>query len=139
MGRDAAGVVGIDLSQGAKVVGLVVIAPTTAAAPAPEILTICVRGFGKRTPFEDYRLTRRGGKGVINIDVSERNGPVLTSLAVMPGDQLVIMTSKGQAIRIGVDDIGTYGRASQGVIIVNLEPGDALTSAALLPREDVQG
>jgi DNA gyrase subunit A len=136
MGRDTGGVAGIDLAPGAKVVSLIRVDKPTEGKPAPEILTVCVKGFGKRTPFEEYRLTRRGGKGVINIETSDRNGPVLASLPVLPGDELMLMTTKGQAIRIGVDDIRTTGRAAQGVKIVELEEGDALSGIAALPRED---
>ena len=136
MGRDTSGVTGIDLSAPAKVVSLLCLPKPVAGTVSPEILTICVKGYGKRTPFEEYRLTRRGGKGVINIDTSERNGPVLVSLAVSAGEQLMLMTTKGQAIRISADDIRSTGRNAQGVRIVNLEPGDALSGAALIPRED---
>jgi DNA gyrase subunit A len=136
MGRDTSGVAGIDLAQGAKVVSLIRVDKPGAGKVTPEILTVCVKGFGKRTPFEEYRLTRRGGKGVINIETSERNGPVLASLAVSPGDELMLMTAKGQAIRIGVDDIRSTGRAAQGVKIVELEAGDSLTGVAACPRED---
>ncbi len=137
MGRDTSGVVGIDLAAGSKVVSLLCIASTAVPGiPVPEILTICMNGYGKRTPFEEYRLTRRGGKGVINIDTSERNGPVLASLAVSPGDQLMLMTTKGQVIRLPIDGIRSTGRNAQGVKIVEIEPGDTLSGATLLPRED---
>ena len=133
-GRDTSGVGGIDLSAGASVVSLIRLEPGT------EVLTICRNGFGKRTPFEDYRLTRRGGKGVINIDTSERNGPVVASLGVTPGDELVLMTRKGQAIRVRVDDIRTTGRAAQGVKLVDLDDGDHLTGVARCPRDsDIPG
>ncbi len=136
MGRDTSGVTGIDLAPGAKVVSLLRFQRAAEGEVPAEILTICVNGYGKRTPFEEYRLTRRGGKGVINIETSERNGPVLTSLAVSPGDELMLMTSKGQAVRIGVDDIRTTGRAAQGVKVVGLDDGDSLTSVAKCPKED---
>jgi DNA gyrase subunit A len=139
MGRDTGGVVGIDLSPGARVVSLIRVEKPQEGKTAPEILTVCVKGFGKRTPFEEYRLTRRGGKGVINIETSERNGPVLASLAVNPGEELMLMTAKGQAIRIKVDGIRTTGRAAQGVKVVDLEAGDALISLVACPREDEVG
>ena len=128
-GRDTGGVGGIDLTPGAKVVSLV------REDAGTEVLTICQKGFGKRTPFDEYRLTRRGGKGVINIDTSERNGAVLASLAVQPGDELVLISRKGQVVRTTVDQIRSVGRASQGVTIVGIDADDALSSVALCPRE----
>ena len=127
MGRDTSGVIGIDLTPGARVVSLIHLEPGT------EVLTICANGFGKRTPFEDYRLTRRGGKGVINIDTSERNGPVVASLGVKPGDELMLMSRSGQAVRTKVDDIRATGRAAQGVRVINLDGDDVLTGVARCP------
>ncbi|MBA2482609.1 MAG: DNA gyrase subunit A [Planctomycetes bacterium] len=139
-GRDTSGVGGIDLAAGALVVSLIRLPPPAAGEAPIEVLTICEEGFGKRTPFDEYRLTRRGGKGVINIETSERNGPVVASLAVMPGDELMLITSQGQTVRTSVDDIRTTGRAAQGVKIIGLDPGDTLTSVAKCPREeDVEG
>jgi DNA gyrase subunit A len=130
MGRDTSGVNGMDLDPNAKVVSLIRL------EAGVEVLTICAKGFGKRTPFDEYRLTRRGGKGVINIETSERNGPVVASIAVRPGDELMIMTRQGQAVRTKTDDIRTTGRAAQGVTIIRLDEGDTVTGVAQCPRED---
>jgi DNA gyrase subunit A len=130
MGRDTSGVTGIDLSPGAKVVSLIRLEPGT------EVLSICARGYGKRTPFDEYRLTRRGGKGVINIETSDRNGPVVASLAVRPGDELMLMSRGGMVVRTSVDDIRTTGRAAQGVTIIGLEETDVLTGVARCPRDE---
>ncbi len=129
-GRDTGGVTAIDLSPGATVVSLL------RCDEGIEVLTICERGFGKRTPFDEYRLTRRGGKGVINIDTSERNGAVLISLAVRPGEELVLISRLGQVVRTTVDSIRSTGRAAQGVTILNLKANDVLSSVALCPREE---
>ena len=129
-GRDTGGVTGIELTPGARVVSLIRL------EPGNEVLTICQKGFGKRTPYTDYRLTRRGGKGVINIDTSERNGPVLASLAVKAGDELMLMTRAGTAVRTRIDEIRTTGRAAQGVKIIDLEGDDILTGIAPLPGVD---
>jgi DNA gyrase subunit A len=123
-------VTGIELTPGARVVSLIRL------EPGNEVLTICQKGFGKRTPYTDYRLTRRGGKGVINIDTSERNGPVLASLAVKAGDELMLMTRAGTAVRTRIDEIRTTGRAAQGVKIIDLEGDDILTGIAPLPGVD---
>jgi len=130
-GRDTSGVIGIELTEGSTVVSLIRL------EPGIEVLTICAKGFGKRTPFEEYRLIRRGGKGVINIDTSERNGPVVASLAVRAGDELMIFTRQGQAVRTKVDDIRSTGRAAQGVTIIGLDDTDMVTGIAPCPREDV--
>ncbi|MBA3697781.1 MAG: DNA gyrase subunit A [Planctomycetes bacterium] len=126
-GRDTGGVIGIELTPGAKVVSLIRL------EPGSEVLTICERGFGKRTPFEDYRLTRRGGKGVINIETSDRNGPVVASLTVKPGEELMLMTRTGTMVRTRIDEIRTTGRAAQGVTIINIDAGDAVTGVARCP------
>ncbi len=132
-GRDTGGVTGMDLAPGATVVSLLRL------EPGVEVLTVCRKGYGKRTPFDEYRLTRRGGKGVINIETSERNGAVVASLAVRPGDELLCITRQGQVVRTPVDSIRSCGRASQGVIIVNLDEGDELTSVARCPRDSDVG
>jgi DNA gyrase subunit A len=129
-GRDTAGVIGIDLTPGAKVVSLIRLEAGT------DVLTICENGFGKRTPFDEYRLTRRGGKGVININTSERNGQVVASLAVKPGENLMLMTKGGTVVRTRVDEISTVGRAAQGVTIMNLDAGDVVIGVARCPSDD---
>jgi len=129
-GRDTSGVIGMEIDPSAKVVSLIRL------EAGVEVLTICEKGFGKRTPFDEYRLTRRGGKGVINIETSERNGQVVASIAVRPGDELMIMTRQGQAVRTKTDDIRTTGRAAQGVTIIRLDEGDTVTGVAQCPREE---
>jgi DNA gyrase subunit A len=133
-GRDTGGVIGIELSPGAKVVSLIRL------ETGSDVLSICQNGFGKRTPFEDYRLTRRGGKGVINIDTGARNGPVVASMSVKPGEALMLMTRGGTMVRTRVDEVRTTGRAAQGVTIINLDDGDAVTGVARSPMmaEDVE-
>ena len=128
-GRDTGGVGGVDLTAGASVVSLVRL------VAGAEVLTVCRKGFGKRTPWEEYRLIRRGGKGVINIDTSERNGPVVASLLVAPGDQIMVTTRKGQIVRMPVDGIRSTGRAASGVTIIDLDDGDEVGAVALCPRE----
>ena len=128
-GRDTGGVTGVDLEPGASVVSLVRL------IPGAEILTVCQKGYGKRTPWEEYRLIRRGGKGVTNIQTSERNGPVVASLLVAPGDQIMVTTRKGQIVRMSVDGIRSTGRAAQGVTIINLDDGDEVGAVALCPPD----
>lgn len=130
MGRDTAGVNGMDLDTGANVVSLQRI------EAGMQMLSVCAKGYGKRTPIEDYRLTNRGGKGVITIDTNERNGLVVTSLAVTGEEELMIFTRQGQAVRTRVADISVVGRSAQGVIVIRMDDGDEVTGLALCPRED---
>jgi DNA gyrase subunit A len=128
-GRATSGVGGIDLAGSARVVSLV------RCEPDIEVLTVCEKGYGKKTPFSEYRLIRRGGKGVINIDTGERNGNVVASLAVRAGDEIMIMTRKGQVVRTSTDQIRSVGRAAAGVTIIDLEEGDTVTGIAICPKD----
>ena len=142
MGRAARGVKGIELAKGDKVVSLGV-APTEETT----ILTICENGYGKRTLLSDYRLQSRGGKGVINIRATERNGAVVAARAVTDQDGLMIITAGGKLIRSLVAPIRTIGRATQGVRLIRLDEGDSVGSVARLvardeaeaPGEEVEG
>jgi DNA gyrase subunit A len=127
-GRDTSGVCGIDLNPGAQVVSLLRL------EPGLEVLTICRNGFGKRTPYEEYRLVSRGGKGVINIDTGERNGPVVASLGVREDDEIMLLTAKGQAVRTAVAQIRSTARAALGVTIIDLDEGDAVSGVAVCPK-----
>ncbi|MFW5829472.1 MAG: DNA gyrase subunit A [Planctomycetota bacterium] len=124
MGRDTGGVQGINLGPGAEVVSLVL------AESGCDILTVCANGYGKRTPIEEYRLIRRGGKGVANINASARNGPVVASLCVRPDQNIMLITRRGMVVRTLVGDIGVYGRNAQGVRVMNLADDDQLIAVA---------
>jgi len=91
------------------------------------VLTITKNGFGKRTAVKDYRKTARGGKGVINLKVSEKTGEVVTTVSVDGDDNIIITTAKGIVIRTSLKNIRVMGRAAQGVKIVKLQPGDTVT------------
>ncbi|MEK7269558.1 MAG: DNA gyrase C-terminal beta-propeller domain-containing protein, partial [Planctomycetota bacterium] len=106
--------------------------------PGFQVLTICENGYGKRTEIDEYRRTNRGGKGVINIDASDRNGPVVTSLAVKDGDEIVCVTEKGMIIRSPVQEIRSTGRNAQGVRIITLDEGDKIVSVDRLSPEDLE-
>ena len=130
MGRDTAGVQGINLPEGAVVVSLLVL------EDGQDVLTVCSKGFGKRSTLNEYRLTKRGGKGVATITASDRNGPVVRALAVRPGEHLMLISRQGMVVRTRVDDIGTYGRQAQGVRIINLGQHDELCNVARCAEED---
>ena len=139
MGRQAGGVTGAKLEDKDEVVDLVVIPHGQETGPNQvTVLTACENGYGKRTPIEEYRLTNRGAKGVINIKTSERNGPVVGVKAVRDGDELMLITKGGQIVRIGVTgELREMGRNTQGVRLIRLDPGDKLVSVArVVPEEE---
>ena len=119
MGRDTAGVKGIALSPGDSVVACV----TVKEHDDPEVMTISELGYGKRTKLQLYRSQTRGGKGIINFKVTPKTGRVIGAMPVQDDDALVLLTSNNKIIRMGVDDMRTVGRATQGVRLVNLEEG----------------
>jgi DNA gyrase subunit A len=130
MGRATVGVYGIDLEEGDKVVDMIVL--TTGVT----ILTGCENGYGKRSEVEEYRLQSRGGKGVINIKTTDRNGKVVGMLAVTDDDDLIMISEGGIVQRIAVKDIRSMGRATQGVRFIRLEDADKLVSIARVVKEE---
>ena len=129
MGRDVMGVRGIRLGKRDEVVGMEVMRPNST------ILTVCEKGYGKRTGIEQYRLIRRGGKGVINIRVPERNGDVISVKEVFDDDELIMITQKGMTIRTTVSSLRIISRNTQGVRLIHLKPGDKLTSVARIEEK----
>jgi DNA gyrase subunit A len=123
MGRPAYGVKGIDLAEGDEVVGLVVSEPE-----APHVLAVCANGYGKRTDIEEFRKQNRGGKGIILIDASERNGPVVGVKLVKQTDELMLITDRGQTLRTRVDEIRETGRNAQGVRIMQTAEGERIVA-----------
>jgi len=131
MGRGAHGVKGADLRGDDVVVDMVVV------RPGMSVLTVCENGYGKRTDIDEYRLTRRGSKGVINIKTTDRNGKVVSVKAVQDDDELMLITAKGIMIRTDLAEVREIGRATQGVRLMRLEEGDKVVAVARLAREDV--
>jgi DNA gyrase subunit A len=130
MGRSAVGVWGIRLEDGDEVRDMVVTDGTGS------LLTVCENGYGKRTPVDDYRSQSRGGKGIIDIKTSDRNGKVVNLLAVADDDEVMLITKDGQIVRTKVDQISVVGRNTQGVRCIALNDGDKLVSVARIPREE---
>jgi DNA gyrase subunit A len=114
MGRASYGVKGIDLGEGDEVVGLEVSDPDR-----PNVLAVCANGYGKRTNIEEFRTQNRGGKGIILIDASDRNGPVVGIKLVKDGDEVMLITDRGQTLRTQVNEIRETGRNAQGVKIMS--------------------
>jgi len=131
MGRTATGVRGIKLGKGDKVIGMIVV------QNANSLLVVTVKGFGKRSEIEEYRLTKRGGKGVITVKTSDRNGTLIAMKEVNDNDELVIITTQGMVIRQTVNDIRVMGRNTQGVRLIRLNEGDDIADIArVIPEED---
>ena len=128
MGRGAAGVKGIELEDDAVIAADVV-------QEGAQILTVTERGFGKRTPLEEYRLQGRKGKGIIDIKTGGRNGTVVGMLQVRSGDDLLVVTTKGKMIRMHADDVSSQGRNTMGVRIIDIDADDRVGSIARVEAE----
>lgn len=129
-GRATIGVRGITLRKGDRVESIEVVEPNAT------LLVITENGYGKRTAFDEYRVQNRGGIGVITIKTSERNGKVVGAHSVHDHDAIMLITQGGQMIRMPVADIRTISRNTQGVRLINLEPGDKLVSATSVEPEE---
>ena len=133
MGRTARGVRAMDLEEGDYLVG------TEVVEKEGLILSISELGFGKRTPLEDYRLTHRGGKGVINMKTTAKTGKVVAILSVKEDSDLMIVTKDGKIIRIESSEIRETGRSAQGVRVVRMEEGDRVAAASVIPEAEPDG
>ena len=136
MGRPAYGVKGINVDAEDEVVGLIVVHGEDDPA---SLLTVCANGYGKRTALCEYRSQGRGGKGVIDIQTSDRNGPVVAVSKVMDNDEIMITTVKGNLIRTRMADLRLIGRNTQGVRLIRLDEEDTVGSLAKLPEEELSG
>ncbi|MBZ5623438.1 MAG: DNA gyrase subunit A [Acidobacteriia bacterium] len=134
MGRQARGVRAMDLAESDYLVGMEVVDKDGL------LLSIAENGYGKRTPLEDYRLTARGGKGVINMKATGKTGKVVGILSVKEDSEIIIVSQNGKIIRIESSTIRQAGRSTQGVRLVSLEEGDKVAAASVIPEtEDVNG
>jgi len=133
MGRTATGVRGVRLGKGDKVVGLLVVKRQDIS-----VLVVTEKGYGKRSDINDYRITRRGGKGVITVRTSDKVGKLIAMMEVNDNDELVIISTKGMVIRQSVKDIRIMGRATQGVRVIRLKDADSIADIAkVVPEEDL--
>jgi DNA gyrase subunit A len=131
MGRSARGVRGMSLEASDEVVSLIVI------NPGGSVLTVCENGYGKRTNIDEYRLTRRGGKGVINIKTTDRNGKVVAIKPVSDDDELMFISKQGIMLRTDLSEVREIGRATQGVRLIRLGDDDTVASVArIIPEEE---
>ena len=131
VGRASQGVRGMMLVEGDYIVGMEVL------TDGKTLMTITENGYGKRTSIDEYPIRNRGGKGVITIKTTERNGMVIAILLVTDDDDLMLMTDRGKIIRMPVKDISVIGRNTQGVRLIVMEPGERVASAARLAEKDM--
>jgi DNA gyrase subunit A len=103
------------------------------------MLTVSEKGYGKRTPLAEYRITSRGGKGVINLKTTDRNGPVVATLQVSEDSDVMIITAFGKIIRVHANEIREAGRSTQGVRLLRLDDEDKIAAAAILEEETAAG
>jgi DNA gyrase subunit A len=137
MGRTARGVIGMALDEGDSVVAMEVL-DTQTQTPF-EILTVTESGYGKRTPVPDYRQQSRGGKGIITMKTNDKNGDVLGARQVLPKDDLMLVSNKGQMIRIHVGEISEQGRNTQGVRLMTVSPGEKVVSIEYMAENEAAG
>ncbi|WP_027717084.1 DNA gyrase subunit A [Desulfovirgula thermocuniculi] len=128
-GRTARGVKGIDLQPQDEIVAMDVVREDG------EVLVVTAGGYGKRTPLSAYRRQSRGGKGIVNAKVTERNGPVVAMQVVRPEEEIMLISAEGVIIRLKVADVPLTGRAAQGALLMRLAPGDKVVAAARVPLE----
>ena len=133
MGRDTTGVKGIELRPGDSVVGMVVIKREST------LLVVTQKGLGKCSDIEEYRVQKRGGKGILTLNRTDRTGDVVALMEVVPEDELMLMTRQGVAIRIKVSDIRVASRATQGVKLVALDDKDIVQAVARVIPDDKEG
>jgi DNA gyrase subunit A len=137
MGRPAYGVRGIDIGKNDYVVGLAITAKSN--GHVARILSVTEAGFGKRTDVEEYRLQTRGGKGVINVKTTARNGKVVGIQLVDETSEIIVISQYGKIIRIDTTTVRAAGRSTQGVKLLNLEEGDKVAAAVVIPPEEAKG
>ena len=133
MGRDTTGVKGVDLSEGDQVKGMVVIKRDAT------LLVVTAKGMGKCSPIEEYRVQKRGGKGILTLNRTEKTGEVVALKEVLPDDELMLITKQGIVIRMPVKGIRVSGRNTQGVKLVHLDDGDIVCDVARVVIEDDEG
>jgi DNA gyrase subunit A len=133
MGRDTTGVKGVELSEGDEVKGMVVIKRDAT------LLVVTAKGMGKCSPIEEYRVQKRGGKGILTLNRTEKTGEVVALKEVLPDDELMLITKQGIVIRMPVKGIRVSGRNTQGVKLVHLDDGDIVCDVARVVIEDDEG
>jgi DNA gyrase subunit A len=130
MGRSATGVKGIQLDEGDTVIDMDVVDPDL------DVLIVTEKGYGKRTPAGEYRVQSRGGKGIKTLNITEKNGSVVSLKMVADDEDLMIMTSAGTLIRTSIAGISTMGRNTQGVKLINIREDDSVATVTRVSRSE---
>lgn len=130
MGRSATGVKGITLDEQDAVIGMDVVDKEL------DVLIVTAKGYGKRTPVSDYRMQTRGGKGIKTINVTEKNGSVVSLKMVKTEEDLMIITSSGTLIRMSMEGISTMGRYTQGVKLIHIRDEDSVATVSRIDKNE---
>ena len=136
MGRNSTGVRGINIEDDDEVIGAINYDPEAEDASAHTVLVVSENGFGKRTDCDEYRITKRGGKGVKTISITEKTGKLIAIKNVTENNDLMIIEKSGLTIRMAVSDIRVAGRATQGVKLINIKNGDSIAAISTVEKGD---
>ena len=136
LGRTASGVRGINIEDDDEVVGMITYDPTAEDAAAHSILVVSEHGYGKRSDFDEYRKTNRGGKGVKTLNITEKTGALVALKNVTDENDLMIINRSGLTIRMAVSDIRVAGRATQGVKLINIKDGDSIAAISAVNKSE---
>lgn len=136
MGRNSTGVRGINIEDDDEVIGAINYDSKAEDASAHTVLVVSENGFGKRTDFDEYRITKRGGKGVKTISITEKTGKLIAIKNVTENNDLMIIEKSGLTIRMAVSDIRVAGRATQGVKLINIKNGDSIAAISTVEKGD---
>ncbi len=136
LGRTASGVRGINIEDDDEVVGMITYDPTAEDASAHSILVVSEHGYGKRSDFDEYRKTNRGGKGVKTLNITEKTGALVAMKNVTDENDLMIINRSGLTIRMAVSDIRVAGRATQGVRLINIKEGDSIAAISAVSKSE---
>ena len=136
LGRTASGVRGINIEDDDEVVGMITYDPTAEDAAAHSILVVSENGYGKRSDFDEYRKTNRGGKGVKTLNITDKTGALVAMKNVTDENDLMIINRSGLTIRMAVSDIRIAGRATQGVRLINIKEGDSIAAISAVNKSE---
>ena len=136
LGRTASGVRGINIDDDDEVIGMIAYDPTAEDAQAHSLLVVSEHGYGKRSDFDEYRKTSRGGKGVKTLNITEKTGALVAIKNVTDENDLMIINRSGLTIRMAVSDIRVAGRATQGVRLINIKEGDSIAAISAVNKSE---
>ncbi|MBO5419683.1 MAG: DNA gyrase subunit A [Bacteroidales bacterium] len=136
LGRTASGVRGINIDEDDEVIGMITYDPSAEDASAHSILVVSEHGYGKRSEFDEYRKTNRGGKGVKTLNITEKTGSLVAMKNVTDENDLMIINRSGLTIRMEMSDIRIAGRATQGVRLINIKDGDSIAAVSAVSKNE---